>query len=132
MWTSASRNHTSKHHSPLAGQPDILIAARAPGRANAQNASAAAFDLERQPSQPPLLNGAGSAYGTSAACQCLALDPALIRAHPPAAVAGVGDEIHVGALRCERGVKPQQSTAVREGDSVDVVDQHDEVRHADS
>src|SRR5882762_4562053 len=134
MWTSSSSNDTSEHHSPLSSQPDVVIATAALGLcgADTEHPAAPALDIDRQPTQAPLLNRAASAYGTGATGQGLAFDPALIGPHPPEACPVGRDEVDVGAFRRQRRVKPQGSPALHQRDGVHIIDEDDEVRHTDS
>src|SRR6266508_6086899 len=134
MWTSSSSNDTSENHSPLSSEPDVVVATPAVDLcgAHAEHLAAPALDIDRYPAQAPLLNRAAGAHGTGAAGQGLAFDPALIGPHPPEAGSVGRDEVDVGALRRQRRVKPQGSPALHQPDGVHIVDEDDEVRHADS
>src|SRR6266545_2659485 len=134
MWTSSSSNDTSENHSPLSREPDVVVATTGLGLcgADTKHPAAPALDIDRYPAQAPLLNRAASAHGTGAAGQGLAFDPALIGPHPPEAGSVGRDEVDVGAFRRQRRVKPQGPPAHYQRDGVHVIDEDDEVRHADS
>src|SRR6266852_218076 len=96
MWTSGSRNHTPKHHSPLPNKPDVLVTpALRPGGSYANDPAATALNVDWQPSQAPFLDRAAGADCPGSARQRLALDPALIGPHPPATARLSRNEVDV-------------------------------------
>src|SRR5689334_22959817 len=105
MWTSQSRNHPSEHHSPLSSQPDIVVASGTLGRTDRQNPAAAALDVDREPAQAPFLDRTTGRHGARATGQRLAFNAALVGPHAPGA-GSAGNEVHVGAVGCERPVEP--------------------------
>src|SRR5207245_9982663 len=85
MWTSGSRNHTSKHHSPLPNKPDVLVAPAVRLRGSyANDPVATALNVDWRLSQAPFLDRTAGADGPGSARQCLAFHPTLIGPPPPA------------------------------------------------
>src|SRR6266849_3032627 len=133
MWTSGSRNHTPKHHSPLPNKPDVLVTpALRPGGSYANDPAATALNVDWQPSQAPFLDRAAGADCPGSARQRLALDPALIGPHPPATARLSRNEVDVRPLGRERRIEAEGAAALHQGDLVDIIDQHDEMWNADA
>src|SRR2546425_7244282 len=133
MWTSGSRNHTPKHHSPLPNKPDVLVAlAGRLGGSYPNHPPAAALNVDWQPSQPPFLDRAAGADGPGSARQRLAFHAALIGPHPPASARISRNEVDVRSLGRERRIEAEGAAALHQGDLVDIIDQHDEMWNADA
>src|SRR4051794_6546610 len=104
MWTRRSCNHTPKHHSPLSNQPHVVIApARGLGRADSEQAAAAALNVHRQLAKAPFLDRTRGSHGTRTTRQCFTLHAAFVRAHPPHLPAALRrtfgrDEVDVGTI----------------------------------
>src|SRR6266481_570467 len=127
MWTSRSSNHASEHHSPLSDQPYVVITAALGLRSPyADHPAAAALDVQREPAQTPFLNRAARAHGTGPARQGLTLDTALIGPHPPAAGRVLRDEVDIGPVRSQRGVKSERPAAVHEVHLIHIVHHDDQ------
>src|SRR2546430_12976929 len=85
MWTSGSRNHTSKHHSPLPNKPDVLVAPAVRLRGSyANDPVATALNVDWRLSQAPFLDRTAGAGGPRSARPPLAFHATLTRPHPPA------------------------------------------------
>src|SRR5437870_1622875 len=133
MWTSGSRNHTSKHHSPLPNKPDVLVAPAVRLRGSyANDPVATALNVDWRLSQAPFLDRAAGADGPGSARQRLALHAALIGAHPPATARIRRNEVDVRPLGRERRIEAEGAAALHQGDLVDIIDQHDEMWNADA
>src|SRR5438132_756328 len=133
MWTSGSRNHTAKHHSPLPNKPDVLVApAGRLGGSCPNDPAAPALNVDWQLCQAPFLDRAAGADGPGSARQRLALHAALIGAHPPATARIRRNEVDVRPLGRERRIEAEGAAALHQGDLVDIIDQHDEMWSADA
>src|SRR5712691_519512 len=138
MWTSGLCNHTSEHHSPLSGQPDIVVGAvgSLPG-SDRQYPAAAALDVDRQRSESPILNRAGGGYSAGPTRQRLTLDAALVRPHPPCRLPVVRrsigrNEVDVRAFRRQRPIEPERPATIHQWHPIDVFHDDHEVRDADT
>src|SRR4029077_8296418 len=133
MWTSGSRNHTPKHHSPLPNKPDVLVAPAGRLRGSfAQYAPPMALNVDWEPSQAPFLDRAAGADGPGSARQRLTFHAALIGPHSPAPARISRNEVDVRSLRRERRIEAEVAPALHQGDLVDIIDQHDEMWNADA
>src|SRR5690242_8268958 len=113
MWTSGSRNHTPKNHSPLPSKPYVVVtAALGLGRPDAEDPAAATQNVDWEPCQPPLLNCAPGADCARPTGQRFAFDAALIGPHPPGAAPVLGNEVDVRALGRERRIESQRAAAL--------------------
>src|SRR2546425_12460231 len=114
MWTSGLCNHTSEPHSPLPGQPDIVVGAVGGLRgSDRQHPAAAALDVDRQRSESPILNRAGGRHSAGPTRQRLTLDAALVRPHSPCRLPVVRrsigrNEVDVRAFRRQRLIEPER------------------------
>src|SRR5438477_698708 len=123
MWPNGSRNNTAEHHSPLPGQPDVIVAAALRlRRPYAEDPAAAALDVDRKLPQAPFLDRATRADCARPTCQRLAFDAALIGPHAPRAGFVLRNEVDVRALGRQAGIESQRPAALRQRHVVYIVD----------
>src|SRR5207244_9637109 len=119
MWTSGSRNHTSKHHSPLPNKPDVLVAPAVRLRGSyANDPVATALNVDWRLSQAPFLDRTAGADGPGSARHCLAFHATLVGPHPPASARISRNHVDFRTLGREHRRVAERASALHRGDLI--------------